>query len=125
MGNGTSLAGNRWSAMAITWVNNCDQVYRILNAPIFEGLLVLNVALDCGSKTGGGVTTPFTFVLDGQPLVCTLINFMDGSNKFDIICGSSQSAAEICANEVLKSAPNPTSFPHATLSTPTFTFRGQ
>jgi hypothetical protein len=109
--------------VAITKFDKCNGLFRIGDATPAAGLVDLNVALNCRGHTGGGVAAPFEFVLNGQRFGgCTLINFNDNSGEFDIICGSSQTAAEDCGHSVLATGSNPTDFPHATLSVPTFTF---
>jgi len=122
LGSGLSLGTSHWFAIPITGFNTCNSVYDVRDVSPDARLLDLNVALDCGAQTGSGMTAPFNFVLNGQQLVCTLMNFNDGSGKFNILCGSSQTAAEDCANEVIKSGS--TNFPKADLSTPTFLFYG-
>jgi hypothetical protein len=99
MGTGKSLADSRWLALDASDGKKCKGVYRIVDTTPLPGTLMdLNVALDCGGKTGGGVAAPFKFVLDGQKFGgCSLTSFNDNLGGYYLLCGPSQTVVDDCA----------------------------
>ena len=124
MGTGKSLAEGHWQAMDISHEKGCKGVYRIVDTTPIQTATDLNVALDCGGKTGGGVAAPFKFVLNGQKLDgCSLFTFNVNPGWYFLLCAPSQTAVDECAKSQFDSvaAQGP---PHTSpsLSVPTFIF---
>lgn len=100
----------------------CSGAYGIgLDVPTAaNGFVEVATALQCGGQTGKR-NAPFNFVVGNTQLtVCILYNLNDGSNDYEIICGTSQGTVNNCGNDFLQQ--NAGTYPNAYLSTPTFTF---
>ena len=125
MGTGKSLADAHWLALDLSDIETCKGVYRIVETTRNSDptLLDINVALDCGGKTGGGVTALFKFVRDGQILGgCSLWshNAYGNFGNYYLVCGPSQHAADKCAKSAIDELV--AMIPHGSLSVPTFVF---
>ncbi|KAK7013723.1 chitin synthase, partial [Favolaschia claudopus] len=106
LGIGTDFTASHFVAESLAQYPSCGNGAVVVdpNGPgTVAGLSDVLFSPQCNGQTGKQ-TVPFSFVLNGQTLSCTLIVRVAGTNSpVDIICAGSAAVAVTCANFFLSS----------------------